>query len=86
MPAKTMTARPTTGTALVNRQFGLRVEQLRSALGWTQEELSKKVGLARVSVTNIETGRQGAVTLETVEKFAKAFGTSPKHLLKGIWL
>lgn len=70
---------------LCYRQFGLRVEQLRNALGWTQADLAKKVDLERTSVTNIEIGRQ-RVNLHTVEKFAAAFGTSPKHLMKGIWL
>ena len=69
---------------LCYRQFGLRVEQLRNALGWTQLELSKKVGLERTSITNIELGKQ-RVLLHDVEKFASAFGTSPKHLMKGIW-
>lgn len=73
-------------SALVHRQFGLRVEQLRSTLGWTQEELAQKVQLKRVSITNIEIGRQGSISLEMVERFAKAFGTSPKHMMKGIWL
>ncbi len=69
---------------LCYRQFGLRVEQLRGALGWTQEELAKKVGLERTSIVNIEGGKQ-RVLLDDVEKFSAAFGTTPKHLLKGIW-
>lgn len=69
---------------LCYRQFGLRVEQLRISLGWTQLELSKKVELERTSVCNIEIGRQ-RVNLHTVEKFSTAFGVSPKHLMKGIW-
>ena len=70
---------------LVNRQFGLRVEQLRTTLGLTQQEVSKRVRLQRSSVANIERGKQGNVSLDTVERFAEAFGTSPKHLMKGIW-
>ena len=69
---------------LCYRQFGLRIEQMRNALGWTQLELSKKVGLQRASIANLETGRQ-RVALHHVEKYAAAFGTTPKHLMKGIW-
>ncbi len=70
---------------LCYRQFGLKVEQLRNALGWTQTELAKKVDLQRTSVTNIEIGRQ-RVNLHMVQKFAEAFGTTPKQLMRGIWL
>ena len=69
----------------VYRQFGSKVESLRVALGLTQDELAKRVGLTRTSVTNIEAGRQ-RVLLDDVEKFAVAFATSPKFLLRGIWL
>lgn len=69
---------------LCYRQFGLRVEQLRTSLGWTQTDLSKKVNLTRASIANIELGRQ-RVLLHHVEKFSAAFGVAPKHLLKGIW-
>lgn len=70
---------------LTSKQFGLRVVQIRNALGLTQTDVAERIGLKRVSVTNIELGRQGAISLETVEKFAAAFGTTPKHLMKGIW-
>lgn len=66
------------------RMFGAKVEQLRTALGWTQAELAEKVGLARTSIVNIERGRQ-RVLLGDVEVFAKAFNTTPKQLMRGIW-
>lgn len=69
---------------LCYKQFGLRVEQMRGALGWTQAELAKKINLQRASVANIETGRQ-RVSLHHVEAIAMAFGSSPKHLMRGIW-
>lgn len=69
----------------VYRQFGSKVESLRTALGLSQEELAKRVGLKRPSIVNIEAGRQ-RVLLDDIEKFAVAFATSPKFLLRGIWL
>ncbi len=68
----------------VYRQFGAKIESLRDALGINQLELSKRVGMSRGSIANIETGRQ-RILLADVEKFAKAFGTEPKHLMRGIW-
>jgi len=69
---------------LCYRQFGMKVEQLRTMLGWNQQDLAKRVGLTRGSIANIETGRQ-RILLHDVEKFAEAFGTSPKQLMRGIW-
>lgn len=71
--------------SLINQQVGLRIRQLREALGWTQEELAKRVNLTRTSVVNIEAGRQGGVSVEMVERFAHAFAITPKHLMRGIW-
>lgn len=65
-------------------QVGLRIRAMREALGINQGELAKRIGLQRATVANIETGRQ-RLLLHTVEKIAQAFGTSPKHLMKGIW-
>ena len=69
----------------VYRAIGARIEQMRNALGWTQDDLSKKVGLSRGSIANIETGRQ-RILLHDVETIAGAFGSTPKHLMRGIWL
>lgn len=63
---------------------GVRIRMIRETLGMSQEELAKRVGLQRVSVTNTETGRQ-RLLLDGIERYAAALGTSPKHLLKGIW-
>ena len=64
--------------------LGARIRMIREMLGLSQEELAKRIGYKRVSVTNIEIGRQ-RILLNTVEDFARALGTTPKHLLKGIW-
>lgn len=68
----------------VYRMFGARIEQMRTALGWTQDELAKKVGLTRCSITNIEAGRQ-RVQLHYVDKFSTAFNMQAKQLLRGVW-
>lgn len=63
---------------------GIKIRQIREALGMTQGDLAKRVGLQRVSVTNMEIGRQ-RISLDGVERYAAALGTTPKHILKGIW-
>ena len=67
-----------------HQALGARIRMIRETLGLNQGELAKRVNILRTSVTNIEAGRQ-RMALHTVEEFAKALGTTPKHLLKGIW-
>jgi transcriptional regulator with XRE-family HTH domain len=64
--------------------LGAKIRVIREALGMSQDDLAKKVGLTRVSVTNVEIGRQRFL-LDGVENYARALGTTPKNLLKGIW-
>jgi transcriptional regulator with XRE-family HTH domain len=66
------------------RQLGAQVEKFRTMLGWTQEELAKKLGFSRGSIANIELGRQ-RVMLHDVERLAASFQTTPKQLMRGIW-
>lgn len=66
------------------RAFGARIEHIRTTLDLTQHDLAKKLGMSRGSLANIEVGRQ-RVLLHTVEQFAKALGTTPQNLMKGIW-
>lgn len=66
------------------RQFGAKVETIRTTLGWSQLDLAKRVGLTRTSITNIEAGRQ-RILLHDVVRFSTAFNTEPKALLKGIF-
>ena len=63
---------------------GIRIRMIRETLGLTQDDLAKRVGLKRVSVTNTEIGRQ-RLLLDGIERYATALGTTPKHILKGIW-
>jgi DNA-binding XRE family transcriptional regulator len=67
------------------RALGARVQMIRETLDMTQGELAKRVGYTRVSITNIEAGRQ-RLPMHQVEEIAKALSTSPRNLLKGIWL
>ncbi len=69
----------------VYRLFGARIEQIRVLLGLTQLDLARKLNISRGSLANIETGRQ-RILLAHVEKFAAAVGSTPKALMRGIWL
>ena len=50
-----------------------RVKELRTARGWTQEELAKAVGVSRQSINSIERDRY-VPSLPLALTFAKVFG------------
>jgi putative transcriptional regulator len=56
-----------------------RVKDMRSARGWTQEELAGKVGVSRQSINSIERERY-VPSLELALTFAKVFGCSMEDL------
>jgi transcriptional regulator with XRE-family HTH domain len=57
------------------------VRRLRRAHGWPQQALADRIGVHRVYVTQIETGRRG-VSLEVLEKLARVFRVKPATLLE----
>ena len=54
-------------------RIGMRIAALRKLAGWSQEQLSERAGLQRTHISRIEAGKY-AVTLETIQAIAEAFG------------
>lgn len=54
-----------------NGDLGDIVKYRRRWLGMTQEDLAKKAGLGRTTITNIEAGRQG-IAFKNLRALAKA--------------
>lgn len=52
-----------------------RVKELRSNMGWTQDQLSERLGVSRQTVISIENGRYNP-SLELAYKIAKTFRCS----------
>jgi transcriptional regulator with XRE-family HTH domain len=62
------------------REFGRLLRQRRKDAHLSQDEVANSVGLARTSITNIETGRQH-VSLHMLYALANAVGARPHELL-----
>ncbi len=56
-----------------------RVKELRSARGWTQEQLAQAVGVSRQSINSIERDRY-VPSLELALIFARVFGCSTDQI------
>ncbi len=56
-----------------------RIKELRSDLGWTQEQLAQAVGVSRQSINSIERNRY-VPSLELALLFARVFGRSTDEI------
>jgi len=63
------------------KKLSQKIKELRNEFNLSQEEFSKKIGLSRVAVSQLEIGKRGLDTLELV-KIAKVFGVSVDFLLQ----
>ncbi|KKB86089.1 hypothetical protein VW29_04195 [Devosia limi DSM 17137] len=60
--------------------FGRNVRQARKDKGWTQEQLAFEAGVKRAYLSEVENGQRN-VSLDVVEKLAKALGAEPGALM-----
>lgn len=63
----------------MNSAIHNRVKELRSARGWTQEQLAKAVGVSRQSINSIERDRY-VPSLLLALTFARVFGCSTDQI------
>jgi len=61
------------------KQIGQKIKKARTNFGLNQEELGDKVGISRVSIVNIEKGRQ-MPPVHIIWNMAAALGTSIENL------
>jgi len=59
---------------MAHKSVGNNIKELRTKLDMTQAQLAKLVGVARVSIVSIETGRY-IPTIETALRISKALHT-----------
>ncbi len=63
--------------------LGFNLRRLRTAAGFSQEELAERAGLHRTYISSIERGQRN-VSVENIFLLAEALGTPPEKLLKPI--
>ena len=66
------------------QKFGLRIKELRSTKGITQEDLAELSGLSRQYVGDVERGNRN-ISLVNIEKIATALEITLSELLKFKW-
>lgn len=58
------------------------VKRLREKMGISQEKLARLADVSNNTVINIEAGKQGNPTIETLKKIAKALNAPIEDLIK----
>lgn len=67
------------------KRFGEKIRQLRTRMGWSQEELAHKSQLDRSYIGGVERGERN-ISLLNIHKIAKALNVLPSKLLDGdLW-
>jgi transcriptional regulator with XRE-family HTH domain len=66
---------------VILQEFGLRMKELRSAKGITQEDLAGLTGLSRQYIGDVERGMRN-ISLANIEKIATAFRITLPELFK----
>jgi len=59
------------------------LKRLRQGRGWSQEELEKRAGVSRVTISRIETEEGQSSRVYTLDRLAKALGVQVADLFKG---
>ncbi len=65
----------------IQKKFGEKLKETRIQKGLSQEKLAFKSGLHRTYISDIERGARN-LSLQNIEKIAKALGISNSELLK----
>ena len=63
-------------------KLGERIRKRRQELGWTQEELSRKSGISKGFLSDVENGKR-SVSAENLSEIAQVLGLSLDFLMKG---
>jgi len=58
------------------------IKRLREKMGISQEKLARLADVSNNTIINIEAGKQGNPTIETLKKIAKALNTPIEDLIK----
>lgn len=65
----------------IKLKLGRKIREIRVKEGYSQEELASRCGLHRTYISDIERGERN-VSVENIEKIAKALKTEANELLK----
>lgn len=64
-----------------HNNIGRTIRELRLAIGMSQEELGKRIGVQRAAINKYEKGTVENIPLRSIERIAKVLGVEPNHIV-----
>ena len=62
----------------IKMRVGLRIKELRNALGYSQETLAYTIEMSRTYFAEVETGKRN-ISIENIDRIAQGLGVSLKE-------
>lgn len=62
----------------IKMRVGLRIKELRNALGYSQETLAYTIEMSRTYFAEVETGKRN-ISIENIDRIAQGLGISLKE-------
>lgn len=63
----------------IKMRVGLRIKELRTALGYSQETLAYSIEMSRTYFAEVETGKRN-ISIENIDRIAQGLGVSLKEI------
>lgn len=68
---------------MIRKKIGLRIRELRSATGLSQEKFALKIGMDRTYFASVEVGKRN-ISIVNLEKIATGLDITLSELFKGV--
>lgn len=68
---------------MIAKEFGLRLKELRTQTGLSQEKFALRIGMDRTYYASVEAGRRN-IALRNIKKIADGLEISLNELFKGL--
>lgn len=62
----------------IKMRVGLRIKELRNALGYSQETLAYTIEMSRTYFAEVETGKRN-ISIDNIDRIARGLGVSLKE-------
>ena len=69
---------------MIQNEFALRIKELRTQSGLSQEKFALKINMDRTYYASIEAGKRN-LSLKNIKKIADGFEISLEELFKNMW-
>ena len=70
---------------MITDKIGIRIRELRSHTGLSQEKFAQKIGMDRTYFASVELGKRN-ISIVNIEKIANGLDVTLSEFFKDIWI